>query len=915
MQIIPRCCLPFALAVFAALVAIPLHQPAGAASTKRPDRVLTLGGSRDGPHSLAVDRGAPGLWQQLLRLRTTASVLYTAGHPDDEQGGTLAYLSRGRGVRTALLTLTRGEGGANAIGSELFDALGLVRTEELLVSDRYYGLDDQYFTDLIDYGYSKNLEEALGQWGRDNVLREIVRVIRINRPLVLVSRFYGDARDGHGNHEVSGVVTREAFAAAGDPGRFPAQIEDEGLRPWQPLKLYRSNLRSRRSGGTPGGPPDHRWNVAIDAGEFSPWLGQTYEEFASEGLSFQRSQTSGRRRERLGAHRHYFERIGTRVETSERETGFFEGIDTSITGILGFDGAPPKDEAVATLAELERAVEDSISAYSVQNPSATVPFLVQGLRLTRDLVRLCSGREEATFLLRIKEHQFQEAIGTALGLQFRALAAPPGSTASPSAFSAQSTMGPAVPGQQFRVEASLVNPSRLRIEIGRVSLQGSEAWDVVDGEQPGTTLHSGMLFKRTFGVSALPDANPSRRYYRRESVRDSRYRILEQEFRHLPARDPALVAVAEYSIGGQSVSATAVVHHREANLPYGYELRELRIAPALAVNVSPRSLIVPLGSAESKHWLEVELLNNRDSELRGDVTLDVPDGWLSEPSRQPFRIPRSGVRQTLRFAVTPARLDAGEHVLQVVATVDGREYREGYESIRQRDLDVRHLYRDASTVVHGIDVRIAQNLAVGYVMGVGDEVPAAIGQLGAEVTLLGGHHLADGDLGAFDAIVVGTRAYAVRQDLIRSNQRLLDYVRDGGNLVVLYQTPEFVPGKWAPFPADLPTRAEEVSEEDAPVRILADDHPVFLRPNRIVDADFDGWVEQRGSKFFASWDTAYLPLIETHDQGQEPQQGGWLVARYGEGHYTYFAYAIHRQVPYGVPGPYRILANLLSLGR
>ena len=200
-------------------------------------------------------------------------------------------------------------------------------------------------------------------------------------------------------------------------------------------------------------------------------------------------------------------------------------------------------------------------------------------------------------------------------------------------------------------------------------------------------------------------------------------------------------------------------------------------------------------------------------------------------------------------------------------------------------------------------------------MGVGDEVPGGIEQMGAQVALLNSGDLAAGDLDAYGAIVIGTRAYAVRRDLIEYNRRLLDYARRGGNLIVLYQTQEFVPGKWAAFPADLPRRAEEVSEEDSPVKILAPDHPLFRQPNRIAAADFEGWAEQRGSKFFSSWDDAYIPLIETQDRGQEPQKGGWLTASYGEGHYTYFAYAVHRQLPYSVPGAYRIFANLLSLGR
>jgi hypothetical protein len=254
-------------------------------------------------------------------------------------------------------------------------------------------------------------------------------------------------------------------------------------------------------------------------------------------------------------------------------------------------------------------------------------------------------------------------------------------------------------------------------------------------------------------------------------------------------------------------------------------------------------------------------------------------------------------------------------VVQVVATAGGKEYREGYEPIEHRDLETRYLYRPARSEVRGVHVSVPAGLRVGYVMGVGDQVPAGIAQLGARVQLLDEADLATGNLAQFDAIVTGTRAYAVREDLRTYNQRLLDYVKDGGNLIVLYNTQEFVPSQFAPFKAELPRGAEEVSEEDSPVEILAPDDPVLTAPNRIGTADFQGWVEQRGSKFWSTWDPAYTPIIATWDKGQAPQKGGWLTARYGKGRYTYFAYAMHRQLPYGVPGAYRLMANLLSLAR
>ena len=902
--------------LLAALIAVVAMQVLFPQSEPDLDRVLTLAESRTGPKSLSVDRGAPGLWQRLLRLQTVASVLYTTAHPDDEQGGTLTYLSRGQGVRTSLLTLNRGESGANAIGPELFDGVGLIRTEELLVSNRYYGLDDQYFTTLIDYGYSKNLDEALRQWGKENVLRDVVRVIRINRPLVLVARFYGGTRDGHGNHQTAGVVTQEAFELAGDPNQFPEQISDEGLSPWQPLKVYRGNLRSRSSRQFRGSsmPPDHRWNVDVNVGTFSPWLGESYQEFSALGLSFQRSQNSGRRSDRSGAHHQFFERVNSRVEAPERETGFFDGIDTSISAIYTLAGTTPPEGVSNLLSEIESRVADSVTAYNVHNPGAVVPYLVQGLSLTREAIELSEGHQEALFLLTIKERQFQDAINTALGLQFRAVAAPLGSETPTSPFSRPAATGVIVPGQEFQVNVSLVNPSTLPIQTERISLGGTEKWKIDGDRQSGKSLQSGEKLVTTFSVSTPRDATLSRRYFHRGSIQESRYQVREPEHLHLAGREPALSASVDYLIEGQSVRASGVVYRLEANLPYGYEHRELKIAPALVVNVSPPNLIVPLGSTTNQVSLEVELLNNQIGGIQGELSLEVPKGWSAEPRRQAFQFAQANARRNFSFSVSVPQLHEGIYDLQVVARAGGQDYRQGYQAIRYRDYDIRYLYRNSVTQVRGVDVKIAPDLKVGYLMGVGDEVPSGIEQMGAQVTLLDSDDLATGDLNDYGTIVVGTRAYAVRQDLITYNQRLLDYAHQGGNLIILYQTQEFVPGKWAAFPADLPRRAQEVSEEDSPVKILAADHAVFGGPNQITAADFDNWVEQRGSKFFSSWDEAYVPMIETQDQGQEPQRGGWVTAQYGQGYYTYFAYAVHRQLPYSVPGAYRIFANLLSLG-
>jgi LmbE family N-acetylglucosaminyl deacetylase len=852
------------------------------------------------------DRGASGTWQKLLKLSTTASAMHTMAHPDDEHSGMVTRLSRKDGVRVAMLQLNRGESGDNAIGSELFDGLGLIRTEELLIADRYYGADEQYFTTVIDYGFSKRLEEAFEKWGREPVLRDVVRIIRTSRPWVLISRFQGNERDGHGNHQTAGLISQLAFKAAGDPAQFPEQIK-AGLRPWQPFKVY-IGVRD-----------DQPWTLRVDSGEYSPWLGESYENFGRLGLSFQRSQTGGRFAPRTGPSYGLYQRAGSRITAKDKEDGFFDGIDTSIPGLFKTLGRPAPAGVDALLATIDTSVKGAMTAFSLTNPSAAVPALAAGLTATREALQKSAGEPDAAFVLAIKEQQFMDAISTALGLDLTALARPAGvpePTGPFAAFMPPPILDNVVPGDRFEIHASLANRSPLAVQVSEIALEAQTGWKVDGAAASASTVNYNESSLRRFDVSLADEARiSSRPYFSRRSLRENAYTLDDPTEFGRPARRPAAIAVARYTVSGVPVELRATVRRREARLPYGFAIRELQVVPAVGVQVSPGAAVVPLEAKQKRVTLNVDLLNNKASGLKGDVSVKLPSGWTSEPARHPFAFARSGERASFQFTVNVPSLDTRAYEVTVVATANGKEYTEGYDVIEHRDLETRYLYRASTTEVRGVDVKTAPGLNVGYVMGVGDQVPAGIAQLGYRVTLLDEQALATGDLKVFDAIMTGTRAYAVRNDLITYNKRLLDYARDGGNLIVLYNTQELDPNQFSPFPAELTQRAEEVSEEDSPVEILAPDNQAFNWPNKITPADFDGWVEQRGSKFWSKWDAAYTPMIATFDKGQAPQRGGWMSARHGKGHYTYFAYAFHRQLPYGVPGAYRLLANVLALNK
>jgi len=866
--------------------------------------------SRSGgnPQLPAPDQGAAGAWQKILKLQTIGSAMHTTAHPDDEHGGVLAMLSRGEGARVSMLTLTRGESGDNAIGPELFDALGLIRTEELLIANRYYGVDRQYFTTAADYGFSKRLDEALRKWGREDVLREVVGIIRTERPFVIISRFQGNPRDGHGNHEAAGLITREAFDAAGDPKRFPEQIA-AGARPWQALKLYMGGVRESED-----------WTIRVDAGRHDPVLGESYQTFGRRGLSFQRSQNGGAFNPQVGPALSYYKRLKTIVDAPDRETSFFDGIDTTIPGVyraLRKPAAPAVAEHLAPVAgELDAARE----AFKLTDPSATVPALTRALEsLTRAVAR-AGDDPDVRFILEAKGRQIEDAIHAALGLRLTAVAQPVGTPVAAGPFGGPlAVMEPVVPGQRFDVRATFVNPSSLRVSGVQLAVDATDGRErvLMAPRVSAAEATQGTPVTTTFTVTVPATASLTRAHYSRTSIQDPRYTVTSPHQAFEPAAPAGFGVQVQYLIGPNNHPMTLrrAVTRLEANLPYGYDTRVLAVVPAIGVTLSPAHAVASLATPSRPVTLKAEVLNNVSGLSEGTVALKVPSGWKVTPASYSFRFTRGGERALYSFEVHTAAIDTRDYRIEAVATSGGREYREGYTTIRHRDLETRYLYRDAAATLRGADLKIAPGVKVGYVMGIGDEVPAGLAQLGVDVQLLGERDLATADLSAFTTIMTGTRAYAVRQDLRTYNRRLLEYVSSGGNLIVLYNTQEFVPSEHAPYPGELPRSAEEVSEEDSPVELLAPDSAAFTTPNRITRADFDGWVEQRGSKFWTTWDARYAPMLATWDQGQAPQKGGWLHARHGKGHYTYFAYAFHRQLPYGVPGAYRLLANLLSLNR
>lgn len=869
-------------------------------------------------HEIAANRGASALYQSLKKLNTRASLIMFTAHPDDEDGGMLAYESRGQGVRVALLTLNRGEGGANVMSSDYFDALGLVRTMELLKAGQYYGVD-QFWTRVIDYGFSKTKAESIARWTHDRVLYDAVRVVRMVRPLVITSVFVGGPSDGHGNHQTAGAMAQEAFKAAGDPNMFPDQIK-AGLQPWTPLKVYARQPFSRRGGGS-----TTSVNVQIPEGTYDPLMGVSYLQLAREGLGFQKSQNGGGSIPKDGQMLSDYHRYGSVVSVQDKESSFFDGIDISLAGIIPKDADADTAFLRSGLEKISAAVREAISNFSATEPEKCAPALAEGLKETIALLsRVDSSRLvpesklDVRHELEIKKVQFNNALAEALDLSVSATVT---TKAEPNPLMVMfmgdpETFRTAIPGQQFPVRVHINNGSKSPVELVKASVESygqKTPWQA----SPAAPLRSETLagnkpLDYRFNVTVPEDAQFTKPYFARPDIEQSYYDVLEPSDLNQPLPPYPLTAWADFQFEGVPIRVGQYVQTVQRLTGQGSVLEPLTVAPAIGVGISPRTGIVPLGSKEFPVAAVVH--SNVKGPAKGKLKLELPEGWTAKPPAAEFSIADDGQDQALNFVVTPSALNQQKYEVKAVAEYNGKQYNEGYQVTGYPSLRPYFLYRSANYQTTGVDVKVAPDLKVAYIMGSGDDVPSSLTHLGVNVSYLGQSDLATGDLSKYDAILLGVRTYAARDDLRIYNNRILDYVKNGGVAIVQYNTPEF-DHNYGPYPYTMTSNPEEVTDEASQVQILEPQNPIFTWPNKITSKDFSGWVEERGSKWMQSWDPHYQALLETHDEGQPPQKGGLLYAKYGKGVYVYNAYAFYRELPEGVPGAYRIFANLISLSK
>jgi LmbE family N-acetylglucosaminyl deacetylase len=949
-------------------------------------------------------QGHVALGLALRHLANTGVFLMATAHPDDENNGLLVMLNRGQGFRTALATATRGSGGQNEIGTELSEALAVLRTEELAAAHRFDGAE-QYFTRAVDFGYSFSVEETLEKWGRDEILGDFVRLIRMIRPDVIAGLWPSGAGGGQ-HHQASALLALEAYKAAGDPSRYPEQIKAD-LRAWQPKKFYYGLPPFMPASATPRAGRQVTVNLAV----FDRLLGKTYAEIGAEARSMHMCQGTEQLLALPGPSLSSYELAESTIagQSQREEASLFDGVDTSIQGLAQLAGGKAPRDLTSGLGAIASAVQAAQKQFDASSTDGVLQALLAGLRAVRALrgqLRSMAlsdgGRFDIDFRLRQKEREFQQAILIASGIRVEALA----------------DDGLVVPGQDVGLSLTVANRGAADVTVTQIRIEG------FDGEK-GCTLTSlgggagaSAPGRRGRGRGAAPAAAPAgapTSVLRRDQVARCQLRLrvpanarISEPYWHregeagrytlepdapfgLPYRPTDFYAQVTLTFGsGEEVIHGLTVQHRyEGGLFSGEKRSELLVVPPISVQVSPEIVIVPSsalvppppaappvslgrggtgrGSAPSAgggrgaaggtgrgatgtsptgagrgrgttpappsppssppppaapgtlpgdREIRVTVVNGSNAPVSTLVRLQLPAGWTTTPAEQSVSLSRENESRTIRYQVRPATgTAAGAYRIRAIAAAGEASIDRGYQAIEYPHIRRQHVFRPADVTVRVTDVRTAPNLTVGYIMGVGDEVPAAIEQLGVKVDLLGPDALAWGDLSKYSTIVTGVRAYERRADLRSNNGRLLEYVRNGGTLVVQYNKMEFNDAQFGPYAASVGT--DRVADENTPVVILQPSDPVFSIPNRINDEAWKGWVQERGLYFLGERDSRYRDLISLEDpfpNNRGEKRGALVSTQFGKGRWIYVGLGLWRQLPAGIEGAYHLLANLISLG-
>jgi LmbE family N-acetylglucosaminyl deacetylase len=856
---------------------------------------------------LTATGGHTALGLALRKLSVSGTFLQAPAHPDDESNSLFALFGYGMGLRVIDVQNNRGDGGQNEIGPELFRNMAVLRTSELLSAHRVDGAE-QYFTRAIDYGYSFDPEEVIGKWGRKDIVGDYVRLWRTLRPDVIVTMNI-QGRGGDRAHEATTVLVRESFRAAGDSGMYPEQIA-EGLRPWQPKKLY-------FSGGAPGGRL-----TPVNTGAYDPLLGRTYSEIGGDARSYHKCQGvggiggggfgGGRAPAPAAGRGGGYSLVDTTVAGAmeKSESTLLDGIDTSLTGIAQYAGANPPRALTGALSAILTDAKAAQKAFADGNDAGAAAPAEAGLTAIRALRAQLAGMGlddsagyEIDFRLRLQERDYQDAVLAAHDVTFDALA----------------DDGLIIEGQGVQLRLQAANHGASDVSVTAVEIAGFDG----PGDCAAAVANKDAAYTCFTQVHVPKDAKLTTPYFN-----DNYWKHPENQA--IQIFDPAVPfgvpfaptpfrATFHIKAGDVELSKELPIEYRYVkDIYFGDKRMELNVVPAFSVRISPDLAVIPASAQPIEREVDVTVTNGGKGAAKSTVTLDPPAGWKVSPASAQIAFTHEDEALSARFqVVVPPAAKIGNYTLHAIVTspdTADRKFTSGYLEIDYPHVQRRQVILPAELAMKVVDVKTVTGVDVGYIVGVGDSVPPAIEQLGAKLSFIGPDELAWGDLSKHDVIITGVRAYERRGDLRAYNRRLLDYVDRGGTLIVQYNKTEFNRAEYGPYPAKV--SGNRITDETAPVKVIVPSDPIFNFPNKIGPAAWADWVQERGLYFLGDKDAKFVDLVSMTDPFKDnpgEKLGSLVECKYGKGKWIYLGLGLWRQLPAGTVGAYQLLANLIAL--
>ncbi|MFN4144600.1 MAG: PIG-L family deacetylase [Runella sp.] len=798
----------------------------------------------------------------LKKLNVVGSAMHIAAHPDDENTLLLTYLSKERLVRSHYLSLTRGDGGQNLIGPEQGEYIGVIRTQELLAARRIDGAE-QLFTRAYDFGFSKTREETLKLWGETNILSDVVYLIRKYQPDVLITRFPPDARAGHGHHNSSAYLAEVAFKLSGDPAQFPEQLAH--VQVWQPKRIvwntFSPGFNNQR-------PTDKGSFITVEIGGYNTYIGKSYAEIAAESRSQHKSQGFGSAANRNTRIDFMLHKDGTPADKD-----LFDGIDISWGRIKG-------SEPVAQL------IDQAIRNYNVHFPASSVPVLV---KIYQELDKLSKLHPQNIYISQ-KKQEVETLLQNCLGLWFET---------NPTDYAT-------TPGDYADLRLNVVKRAHFPARLIKVQTLGANKDTTVNID-----LKTNELSLITTRVQVPTNTPISQPYWLTKPIQNTIFQIENQTILNTPENVPTLQTAFTFEIGGQLFTFTKPWVFKSTDPVEGEVYRPYEVRPAVTANVTEKVYVF----ADNQPKMVDILIKTHRANSKGNLRFELPAGWRCEPASIPFDLPEKYQEQLVSVKVFPSN-KSEEVKLKVVIQTESGTTSHSLKVVEYKHIPTQTLYPVAHANLVKLDIK-NKATNIGYIAGAGDEVPAALRQMGCKVTLLDEGEL-NKNLNSYDAIVVGVRAYNTEERMRYFQPKLMEYVKNGGTMVVQYATAGGfgntlkVPNI-GPYPFKI--GRDRVTEEEAEVRILQPNHPVLNTPNKISPRDFEGWIQERGIYFAVEWDKNYVPLFSMNDTNEAAKEGSTIYCSHGKGHFIYTGLSFFRELPAGVSGAYRLFANMISLSK